>query len=213
MKIIELYQLLQDLEEAERPHLGRTKVSRNSDKLIDDMEKELAPFIAAYMAQGFFTASQMEELRQLFRQFTQDQYLLGQDYTDKKTGDRQPLTQQDLDNINRLADDSRQDFMDGLAKKKKDATQKQVDPTAIGAAVGAVAAATLGVKALNTGTVSHARLVEFVTRRDNKVCPICEPLDGNIYEIDPLTKIIKNGPAIPDDTHPNCRCRYLVVGG
>lgn len=42
----------------------------------------------------------------------------------------------------------------------------------------------------------------FTTQSDDRVCPICEDLEGNeYYEED-------DRPDIPDDTHPNCRCYY-----
>lgn len=67
------------------------------------------------------------------------------------------------------------------------------------------------IMALNQGTLSNAtRQVEFVTRRDDRVCQICESLDGFRYDVDPITHII-DGPLIPDDTHINCRCRYLLI--
>jgi SPP1 gp7 family putative phage head morphogenesis protein len=69
-----------------------------------------------------------------------------------------------------------------------------------------------GIKALNQGTIQSATNdVVFVSRNDGKVCPICEDLNGEIFSVDPTTKII-DGPTIPDDTHPNCRCRYIVLG-
>lgn len=69
-----------------------------------------------------------------------------------------------------------------------------------------------GIKALNEGTLSMALgQVIFATREDDKVCPICEDFNGEIFDVDTLTKII-SGPTIPDETHPNCRCRYLVFG-
>jgi len=47
--------------------------------------------------------------------------------------------------------------------------------------------------------------VVFVTENDEKVCPICEPIDGAEWYIDdPLIIVPKN------DTHPNCRCRLLL---
>ena len=69
------------------------------------------------------------------------------------------------------------------------------------------------IKGVNQGTVSNTKnnQVQFVTRRDNKVCPICEDLDGNVYDVDPITKMVIDGITIPDDTHPNCRCRYLSL--
>jgi hypothetical protein len=72
------------------------------------------------------------------------------------------------------------------------------------------------IQALNEGTLSNAtNQVEFVTRRDEKVCPICDELDGNRYDVDPLTHIIDGPlpgpPELGGDTHWNCRCRYLLV--
>ena len=67
-------------------------------------------------------------------------------------------------------------------------------------------------KSLNQGTLSQATIrVQFVTRRDSIVCPICEDLDGEEFDVDPTTKIVIDGPTIPDDLHPNCRCRYLNI--
>lgn len=205
MKLLEAFQVLHSLEQADRPNLGRTKVSMDSDNLIDEMEEALAVFIAIYLSRGYFTQNELNDLDKLFKKHTQDQYFLGQNYTDKKTGEAEPISHADLEAINRLANEAKTDFLNSLAKKQKD------DIATHAGIIAGLAAAVIGIKALNQGTVSHARLVEFVTRRDNRVCPICEALDGNIYEVDSVTKIIKNGPVIPDDTHPNCRCRYLIV--
>lgn len=69
-----------------------------------------------------------------------------------------------------------------------------------------------GIKALNEGTLSMATLVIFATREDDKVCPICTEFEGEIYGVDKNTGIVEDGPVIPDETHLNCRCRYLVFG-
>lgn len=68
-----------------------------------------------------------------------------------------------------------------------------------------------GIKSLNEGTISVSRLVIWATREDDSVCPICEELNGEIYGVDTQTGII-DGPLPVEDTHPNCRCRYLVFG-
>lgn len=50
----------------------------------------------------------------------------------------------------------------------------------------------------------RVRKVKYVTAGDGKVCLICDPLDGMVWD--------EGDPDIvhpPDDTHPNCRC-YLV---
>jgi len=52
---------------------------------------------------------------------------------------------------------------------------------------------------------SEQIMLIFVSERDSKVCPICLNLDGRTYNPGDPTM-----PEIPDDTHPNCRCRYLV---
>lgn len=70
-----------------------------------------------------------------------------------------------------------------------------------------------GMKSLNQGSLSNPTLeVQFVTRRDDRVCPICEDIDGDTFNVDPTTGII-DGPLIPDDLHHNCRCRYLNLDG
>ena len=50
------------------------------------------------------------------------------------------------------------------------------------------------------------RYVQFVTSRDERVCPICRPLEGRRWNPeDPNIIIPKAG------THPRCRCRLLLV--
>lgn len=69
-----------------------------------------------------------------------------------------------------------------------------------------------GIKSLNEGTLSMApHQVVFATREDNRVCPICRGFEGDIYEVDPETRIVIDGPVIPEGTHINCRCRYLPL--
>ena len=46
--------------------------------------------------------------------------------------------------------------------------------------------------------------VEWITSRDEKVCPICGPRDGVVYRIIDVMDIY---PA-----HPNCRCRIERLG-
>lgn len=50
------------------------------------------------------------------------------------------------------------------------------------------------------------RYVQFATSRDERVCPICRPLESRRWNPeDPNIIIPKAG------THPNCRCRLLLV--
>ena len=108
-----------------------------------------------------------------------------------------------------LATRAQQDFVTSLAKQRTKA-QHPDNTVMTAAAIAGLAAVSLGIRSLNQGTLSRAQMVEFVTRRDSRVCPICEAFDGKIYEVDEHGRA-KGGPRIPDETHPNCRCRYLVV--
>ena len=56
----------------------------------------------------------------------------------------------------------------------------------------------------NIATVKK-RILVFVTKKDEKVCPICVRYEGVEYEEDDpfIVRPI-------DDTHPNCRCRLLL---
>jgi hypothetical protein len=53
-------------------------------------------------------------------------------------------------------------------------------------------------------TIIPSGPVEFQSEEDDRVCEICDPLDGNQYDFDDPTK-----PLIP--LHPNCRCHYIYV--
>jgi SPP1 gp7 family putative phage head morphogenesis protein len=61
----------------------------------------------------------------------------------------------------------------------------------------------------NAGAVNHFKKngiekVRWVTSYGRRVCSICEPLNGQVYEIN-------NHPSIP--VHPNCRCTVIPVEG
>lgn len=196
-----------EADDAVRPNIARTQVSRDSDRLIDSMQTALLPFVTTYMARGFFNTIDMEQLSKLFLSHAQDQYFLGHDYADKKRGDKTPVSPADLQNMQNLATQAQTSFITSLNRQRA-ATSR--DDTALAAGtIAGLAAVTLGIKALNQGTIAHAEKVEFVTRRDYRVCPICEVYDGKVYDVDARTGIVKDGPLIP--VHPNCRCRYLIV--
>jgi hypothetical protein len=48
-------------------------------------------------------------------------------------------------------------------------------------------------------------LMVWVTAQDDQVCPICEPLDGQEFELEDSSM-----PVPPDDTHESCRCRLML---
>lgn len=175
--------------------------------MIDSMATDLIPFVTTYMATGFFSQADLDRLSQLFLTHAQDQYFLGHDYADKATGDKTPISPSDFLSMQNLAQSAQANFIASLAKQRA-ATSR--DDTALTAGtIAGLTAVTLGIKALNQGTTAHAERVEFVTRRDFRVCPICEVYDGKIYDVDERTGMVKDGPTLP--VHPNCRCRYLVL--
>jgi hypothetical protein len=205
-KLLRLFRLFIEADSG-KPDIGRTQVSRDSDRLIDSMALALVPYVTAYMAQGHLSPLELQKLDTLFLTHAQDQYFLGHSYADKKKGDNTPVSQLDLMNMQTLASRAKNDFITSLSKQKAKTHTNQTALTA--GAIAGLAAATLGIVALNQGTIDHAEKVQFVTRRDFRVCPICEAFDGKVYGVE--NGMVKNGPRIPMDTHPNCRCRYIVL--
>lgn len=52
--------------------------------------------------------------------------------------------------------------------------------------------------------IEEVRLVaEWVTAGDDRVCPLCEPLNGKLFEINAIENLIPR--------HPNCRCVAVPV--
>lgn len=56
-----------------------------------------------------------------------------------------------------------------------------------------------------TGSIEIPKLI-WITERDDRVCPICEPLDAQTWNIDE-----GNIPRPVQDTHIGCRCRLLPL--
>ena len=46
--------------------------------------------------------------------------------------------------------------------------------------------------------------VEWLTARDERTCEICDPMDGDVENIE-------SAPPLPASTHPNCRCLWIPV--
>lgn len=67
-------------------------------------------------------------------------------------------------------------------------------------------------QAVEQGVLQPSRTMrEWVTAADELVCPICQPMDGQLTTLaDPWDTEV--GPVqIPSDSHPNCRCQAVLV--
>lgn len=51
------------------------------------------------------------------------------------------------------------------------------------------------------------RAVRYLATLDSRVCPVCEPLHNEVFEMDEEGR--HSGPPLPQ--HPNCRCFYAPV--
>ncbi|MBD5603543.1 MAG: minor capsid protein [Candidatus Eremiobacteraeota bacterium] len=107
-----------------------------------------------------------------------------------------------------LARDIREHFDDGVHRIGRDGSERTVDVDAWSLMV----ARTETARAQNAGTLDGYRSaglsrVIWVTANDERVCPICRPLDGAVADLgEPFPGTDFNaGPA-----HPNCRCTLVA---
>lgn len=194
--------------------LNRTKVSKKHDEIIDELNGKLSRIANKFkrLPKGDIRLKYDQEVRNLIQTYVEDAYFAGQEYADIRRG-RKPITLKDLTTIQEITNRLNDKFW---------AVALQVEVKEFGfdilfASIARMVSDAI-TKAINDGTVSYPSpafpiepletekiMVTFTTRRDERVCPICEALDGNQYDIDDTNK-----PDIPNDTHPNCRCRYLI---
>lgn len=65
---------------------------------------------------------------------------------------------------------------------------------------------------IDSGAITRRVSKQFWTARDERVCPVCGPLHGEIIGFDDEFESSKNGPAVDSLTppiHPRCRCTIL----
>lgn len=251
---------LKAIERIGRPDLSKTKATKESNRDIARFENQLAGFVLYIQGQQAITTDDKKRLFVLFYRFTEKEYFIGQQYSDRTSQNYKPVTRRDVEKIDTLAKQNMKTFLSGLQQeglvifesgfdvdgydidrllkrfddfeevileKARDKTKSNNNnngaltalafPDFLSRISGGIRsgidriASGLGIRSLNDGTLSNAELVEFVTEGDDKVCPICDGYDGEVFEVDPDTGIIEDGPVIPDETHPNCRCRYLLI--
>lgn len=52
---------------------------------------------------------------------------------------------------------------------------------------------------------------QWVTAADERVCPVCAPMDGVTTPLDEPWQTSEGPVSIPSETHPNCRCASVLV--
>lgn len=64
-------------------------------------------------------------------------------------------------------------------------------------------------QALDTGLLTGREKQEWITTPDDRLCPICEPLDGQVTDLD--GKFDVDGEQVDSPpAHPNCRCTVAL---
>lgn len=211
--MIEQLELLEDME-----GLQDTKTSKRADKIQARLERKVNGYLKTFKSligkKSFYEIKQQyqQEIHNLLRYGIEDAYFEGLEYSDKALGQRQPLTVRDIQRIDQMVQMAENRFW-GLVSKTEPIREFSFSffISAISTLISDII-----TKSLNTATLanvapesiqdfSSAVQVMFVTRDDEKVCQICQPLNNTVYDINDSSK-----PEIPDDLHPNCRCRFVV---
>lgn len=198
--------------------LTSTRTSKRADKIQSRLTKKLSGYLDLFKLEigkkSYYTIKQQyqTEIHDLLRYGIEDAYFEGLEYSDHALGQRQPITVKDIQRIDTMTQQAENRFWGLVAKTEP---IKEFSFNFLISTIFALAS-DIVTKSLNTATLANMEPINpvdyqsnlqvmFVTRQDEKVCQICEPYNNNVYDINDSSK-----PEIPDDTHPNCRCRYAV---
>ena len=198
--------------------LEDTKTSKRADRIQARLERKITDYLDLFKRligkKAYYEIKQQyqKEIHDLLRYGIEDAYFEGLEYSDKALGQRQPITVKDIQRIDQMVQNAENRFW-GLVSKTEPI--KEFSFTFFISAISTLISDII-TKSLNTATLANLEPISpidyqssvqvmFVTRQDEKVCDICEPYNNNVYDINDSSK-----PEIPDDTHPNCRCRFVV---
>lgn len=198
--------------------LEDTKTSKRADRIQARLERKITDYLELFKSligkKAYYEIKQQyqKEIHDLLRYGIEDAYFEGLEYSDKALGQRQPITVKDIQRIDQMVQQAENRFWGLVAKTEP---IKEFSFTFFISAISTLISDII-TKSLNTATLANLEPISpidyqssvqvmFVTRQDEKVCDICEPLNNNVYDINDSSK-----PEIPDDTHPNCRCRFVV---
>ena len=198
--------------------LEDTKTSKRADRIQARLERKITDYLDLFKnligKKSYYEIKQQygKEIHDLLRYGIEDAYFEGLEYSDKALGQRQPVTVKDIQRIDQMTQNAEVRFWALVSKTEP---IKEFSFTFFISAISTLISDII-TKSLNTATLANLEPISpidyqssvqvmFVTRQDEKVCDICEPYNNNVYDINDSSK-----PEIPDDTHPNCRCRFVV---
>ena len=198
--------------------LEDTKTSKRADRIQARLERKITDYLDLFKnligKKSYYEIKQQygKEIHDLLRYGIEDAYFEGLEYSDKALGQRQPVTVKDIQRIDQMTQNAEVRFWALVSKTEP---IKEFSFTFFISAISTLISDII-TKSLNTATLANLEPISpidyqssvqvmFVTRQDDKVCDICEQYNNNVYDINDSSK-----PEIPDDTHPNCRCRFVV---
>ena len=158
------------------------------------------------------------------RSAVQQVVIIGIERVNRKLKMQPYLTKKDIDIIEKNTDTQVESFWRKvqLAMKEEQESSPLVggsirdlfSATAISAVFTALADTVVSKVTQLSDAIKGKPKLRWVTRGDNKVCEICRPLSGRVFEYDDIIGggVPRPGAEIDDgDTHYNCRCELEVV--
>ena len=215
----------------EKANLARTSTTKFSDLKQNELETKLGRIstrIKTLKKNGIQDMDIRDEFEftvdDLISSYVEDTYLNGREYAFKVNKLRTPLSEEDISKMLELRTEFKNRFwgMVNAAEVREfgisllgnfiksmvsDLITKSTNNAALQtmSQQSRVAQSVLSTNKIKGSFVDLEEIrLEFTTRQDERVCPICSPLDGKQYAFDDPSK-----PDIP--VHHNCRCRFLQV--
>lgn len=214
MKKSTLLALKTFIEAEENLVLNKSKRAKDADRLIDQLYAELLKIFERDEPILILKQKYGQLIHQKILGFAQRAWFIGVSYVRKQTRKNVVVTPQDLLLIEREAQRIEDRFWKLLSQRQSKIISEFTDPQISNFLN--FQASEIIVRLLNMATVNYVRSIYgdnlnpdvwFVweTEQDDKVCPICFPLQGRIFR--QSSEIIRP----VDDTHIGCRCMLAVI--